>query len=120
MRKRLKNIRLRPLLSHLIITMGYPVVRALLAEEKRLLLFTDALTIVGMMLLAGGVFYSMYIHGDYDVTGFVLKRGRRGENQTFSAYMADRKEKRADAFNYPLFLGIVYLALSAVIACVFL
>ena len=120
MLKRLKNIRVRPLLSHLSITLGYPCARAYIAEGKRLLIFTDALTIIAVMLLVGGVFYSMYIRGDYDVTAFVLKRARRDMNESFDDYMTDRKEKRADAFNYPLFLGIVYLAFSAAIAWLFL
>ena len=116
MLKRLKNIRPGPLASHVLISLAYPCVRAFLAGGRRLLVFTDALTVIGVMLLAGGVFYSMYIHGDYDVTAFVFKRARRGDQQSFDAFMDDRKEKREDAFNYPLFLGILYLAVSAVIA----
>ena len=74
-----------------------------------------------IFLIAGGVVYAMVLHGDFDISGFVLKRGaRKGEGPTFEAYMADKKEKHAESFNYPLFLGIVYLAAAALIAWLFL
>ena len=40
-----KNIRLRPLLVHLAVTLLYPVFRAVIAEDHKLLVFTDAITI---------------------------------------------------------------------------
>ena len=120
MLKRMRNIKPRILLSHLLITLAYPCARSLTAGEKRLLIFTDALTVTAAVMLIGGVFYSLYLSGHYDITGFVFKRARRGEEQTFDAYMADRNEKKADAFNYPLFLALVYLAVSAVLAYGFL
>ena len=119
--KCLKKIKVRPLRAHLIVTLAYPAARSAAAADHRLLLFTDAITVTGMVLLIGGVIYAMVLHGDFDITGFALKRGmQKGSQQTFDAYMADRKEKREEAFNYPLFLGIVYLAAAAVLAYAFL
>jgi hypothetical protein len=118
---RLKNLKLRPLISHLIITLLYPAVKAMGSPEGKLLIFTDAVTIVGLVLLIGGVVYSFVLHGDLDIAGFALKRGvQSGSAQTFDAYMADKKEKREEAFNYPLFVGLVYLAAAALLAWLFL
>ena len=76
---------------------------------------------MGLVLLIGGVVYSFVLHGDLDVSAFVLRRGiRSGSPKTFDAHMADIKEKREEAFNYPLFIGLVYLAAAAVIAYGFL
>lgn len=113
MLKNIKNINLRVLISHLIVTLAYPAVKAYTAESNRLLIFTDALTIIALILLIGGIVYSLYLHGDFDISAFFLKRGaKRDEKQSFDAYMADRKEKREAAFNYPLFLGIVYILIT--------
>ena len=130
--KRFRNIRIRPLVSHLIVTLGYPVARTIVAGSNRLQLFTDAMTIIAVILLIGGVVYGLVLHGDFDISGFVLKRGmRRGirhpdmqdlreKPQSFDAYMAEKKEKREEAFNYPLFLGIVYILAAIFIAYVIL
>lgn len=118
MLKRLKNIRLRPMLSHIIITLAYPVVRAVTASHNRLQLFTDAMTIIALVLIIGGVVYSSVLHGDYDISGYVLNRGmgKRKKTQDYGAYREDRKKKQEESFNYPLFLGIVYLLVSVFIA----
>ncbi len=123
--KKLKRIKLRPLLTHMIITLAYPAVKAYVSDGRRLLIFTDAMTIIAMVLLIVGVLYSTVLHGDFDISGFVFKRGlRQFRNQeppqSFETYMAEKKEKREEAFNYPLFLGVVYLAVSAIIAYGFL
>ena len=140
MLKRFKNINIRVLISHLIVTLAYPAVRAAAAqqnrlqvftdavtvkayvsESSRLLVFTDAVTIIAYILIIGGIVYSLYLHGDFDISGFFLKRGvKSDDNKNFDAYMTDRKEKREAAFNYPLFLGIVYLIAAVVISYCFL
>ena len=119
--KRWKNIRPRPLLINLAVTLAYPAVKAFTSADHRLQVFSDILTIVAVLLLIAGVFYSMLLHGDFDISGFLLRRGvKREDKQSFQAYMDDRKEKREEAFNYPLFLGLCYLVVSAVIAYGFL
>ena len=116
-----KKPKLRPLLSHLVITLGYPAARALTAPDRRLLRFTDAITITALVLLIGGMIYSMILHGDFDISSFVFRRGAQKEmKQDFRAYKAEREEKRAEAFNYPLYLGLAYLALAAILAWGFL
>jgi len=119
MKERLKKIQVRTLLIHVVITLAYPAVKAGISAYNRLLIFTDALTIVAAVLLIGGVLYALYLRGDFDVTSFVMKRGLRGkreEGQSYQAYKDDRKAEREEAFNYPLFLGVVYLAAALILA----
>lgn len=133
--KKLKNIKLSPLITHLIVTLAYPAVRAFTAEKNRLLLFSNALTIVGLILMVVGIIYSMNLHGDFDVSRYYLRRGVRSfkffsprqseelkqdREENPAEFMREMKEKREEAFNYPLFLGIVYVLVSVLIAYVFL
>ena len=115
------NIKPRLLLIQLIITLGYPAAKAAISDYNRLLIFTDAMTIIAALLLIAGVFYALYLHGDFDISGFLLKRGtRRNGKQSFEAYKDDKKQEREEAFNYPLFLAIVYFAAAVVLAYGFL
>ena len=113
----IKNLNPRVLLTHIIITLGYPAAKAFVTEGNKLQVFTDAMTIIAMVLLIGGVVYALILHGDYDIAGFVVKRGANSnEELNYQSYKKDQKEKRAEAFDYPLFLAIVYLIASAIIA----
>ena len=117
MLKKIKNINIRVLISHLIVTLAYPLVKACTSDSNRLLIFTDAITITAYILLIGGVVYSLYLHGDFDISGFLMKRGaQKDAKQSFQAYIADVFEKREDAFNYPLFLGVAYLIIAIFIS----
>ncbi len=116
-----KNIRLRPLISHLVVTLLYPAVRAAIAENNRLLLFTDAITITGLVMIAGGVIYALFLHGDFDISGYLMKGGiQKEQNKPFRAYLFEVYEKREGAFNYPLFLGLVYIAAALFISYCFI
>lgn len=130
-----KNIKLPIFISHLVVSLGYPTAKALSAPSNRLLLFTNALTIIALLLVIGGIVYSMVLHGDFDISSYYLQRGvksvarrisyRRGEDlpegqKSIDAFLSDAREEREEAFNYPLFLGLVYLLVSAVIAFGFL
>ena len=117
MRMRLKNIKARILIIHLIVTLSYPMVKAFISEKK-LLVFCDTLTIVAGILVLMGVFYSLALHGDFDIAAFSLKRGVSRQDQpiTYETYRKNQQQKREAAFNYPLFLGLAYLAVSALLA----
>ncbi len=120
-KKRLNKIKPRVLITHIIVTLIYPVAKTLISSDKRLLIFTDALTVTGGLLIAAGVAYSLFIRGDFDITGFQLRRGvGKNEKPSFREYMVEQKQKRAEAFNYPLFLGVIYIAVCAVLAFGFL
>ncbi|MBR6209221.1 MAG: hypothetical protein IKQ69_09510 [Oscillospiraceae bacterium] len=119
--KRLKNINPRVLLSHMIVTLAYPACKALIAESNKLMVFIDVMTIIALVMLIGGIIYAMILHGDFDISGFLLRRGARGgEKKGFREYLADLRENREKSFNYPLFLSLVYLAAAAFIAYVIL
>ena len=121
MRKRFRNLKIRTLFIHILVTAAYPVAKAVTAEQHKLTVFCDVLTIVAGILLIAGVVYGLALHGDFDIAGYTFRRGfRSGQKQTYDAYRKNMQEKREDAFNYPLFLGILYLIVSAVIAWFFL
>lgn len=118
---KLKNIKLRPLLVHLIVTLLYPVFRTCIAATDKLLVFTDAITIIGLVMIVGGIIYALYLHGDFDISGYLMKRGVQKEpNQSYVAYLYDVYAKREGAFNYSLFLGLLYLALSLILSWLFI
>ena len=122
-----KRIKPRLLIVHIIVTALYPAARAFFSPaETRMRLLSDSLTIIGALLLVFGVIYQLYLLGDFDVSAYALKRGfkRRGpevpladaQQDTFEAYVAEKKEKRLESFNYSLFLGAIYLLISLFIA----
>ena len=116
--KSFKNIKPATLISHLIVTLAYPVVRAFTAKANRLLLFTNALTIIAALLIAAGIIYNLYLKGDFDRTSYIFKRSINKDllQKPYEDYEKDAKENREDAFNYPLCFGIVYLIVSAILA----
>ncbi|MBQ1685210.1 MAG: DUF3899 domain-containing protein [Clostridia bacterium] len=131
--KKLKNIKPGPLITHLVITLAYPAVKAFTVERNGLVAFTDSLTIVGLIMLVVGIVYAMNLHGDFDISRYYLQRGVRSfrlfaprqtegvkQDQDPADFLRYCKEKRANAFNYPLFLGILYVLASVVIAFVIL
>ena len=117
MLEQFRKINPRVLITHVIITLGYPTVRAITAERDRLLLFTDATTIIAMVLLIGGIIYALALRGDFDISSFVMRRGmKRNDTINYAKYKEDQTKKREAAFNYPLYLGILYLIIAAIIA----
>jgi len=115
--KQFRNIRPGTLTANVVVTLAYPVFKGLTAARNGLLVFTDALTIIALALIVCGVVYALILKGDFDVSGFAVARGmqRSGFGKGFRAYREDRKEEREAAFNYPLFLGILYLAAAAIL-----
>ena len=114
--RRFKNIKIKYLLVQLIITLAYPAARAYTAENNKLLLFTNAITIIGALLLVLGIFYSFFLHGDFDRTSYVFQRGlSKGIVKSYEAFQEDSKQNREESFNYPLWLGILYLVVAAII-----
>ena len=89
------------------------------ARTRRTPLIIAAAVLAAILLIAG-VVYSLYLHGDFDISSYVMRRARsNAPKQTFEAYKANQKERREASFNYPLFLGAVYMAAALFIAYVF-
>ncbi len=128
--KKLKNIRPSILLSHIVVSLAYPAVKAFSSPKDRLLLFTNAMTIVALLLVVFGIIYSMVLHGDFDISSYYVQHGkkslsrhlspRRGleaqPDKSITEFLSEAREKRKESFNYPLFLGLVFLLAAAVIA----
>ncbi len=129
--KKFKNLRPGLLITHLIITLAYPLIKAFSVPNNRLLVFTDAMTIVALILVVLGILYSLVLHGDFDISSYYFQRAAKYlSRRRFSGrdrsdpdpqkdlpeYLNDSEEKREESFNYPLFLGIVYLLAALVLA----
>lgn len=114
-----KNIRPVKLLITFLIAMIWPAVCWLRAEDRKLLAVTDAMTVVGLILILTGILYIAVRHGDFDVTEYNLMRYRARKQpviKSFEAFKADREAEREGSFNYPLLMGILMLIISFVIA----
>ena len=55
LKNRFKNIKPQTLLTHVIVTLLYPLARVVMASSQRLLVFTYCLTIIASILLIAGV-----------------------------------------------------------------
>lgn len=114
-----RSIRLPTLLAALPFTLAYPIAKALLSSRNRILIFSDSLLITGLILLAMGVLFAVSRFGDFDITGYVFRRGTDRNVKTFAEYKKDREEERRSTFNYPLLFGLIYLAVSFLTAWLF-
>lgn len=118
---KLKNLRLSKLLLCLAVGMIWPVIKYFTAEDGKLVAVLDGATIAGLVLVAAGIIWSAVLHGDYDVTEYNMMRVRQRRNpnmKSFDTFKADRKQEREGSFNYPLFVGLLMLAICAVISLV--
>ncbi len=116
-----KKIKPAVLISHIIISLAYPIFRSVTADCQKLLVFTDTLTIIAGVLAIGGILYGLYLHGDFDISGYVFRRGmKNSSNENFAAYKENQKEQHAASFNYPLFLSVLYFLLCIFLAYLFL
>lgn len=115
---RFKSFRIRPFLICLIAALVYPAA-VLFTAEKKLLKCMDSLAVTGLVLIVLGIVLAMVRHGDFDVIEYVTQRGfRREKMKPFADFMADKKEKRKDSFNYPLLTGLMLLLISGILALV--
>lgn len=120
--KSLKNIKPLTLLIYIVITMIIPVTRTLLAEEQKLLVFTNTITLVALPLLLSGFYYHSYLDNETNVGNFIVRNGLapHSREKSYKVYRESLREQQAHAFNYSLFLGVIYMILAAVIACTIL
>lgn len=109
-----KNFRIKRFILYLIIGFAYPLF-AYFTRENKLLTFCNASLIVGLLFVALGILAIAFLHGDLDITGYVFRRFRNKENmKPFDAYKEDKNESREGSFNYPLLIGLILIAASAV------
>lgn len=112
---KLKNIKLKNLVPGIIIVLAYPFIKAYRADGSELLVFMDALTIISIVLIIFGIIYRLYLKGDFDLTGYFFKRSiMKDTSVSYDKFMKDAQYEKKDSFNYPLFLGIIFLIISVI------
>ena len=114
-----KSIKLRTLLITVPLTLLYPIIKALISTANQLMIFADSLLIISLVLIAIGVLFTFTRFGDFDITRYVFRRGTSKDVKSFGEYKKDREDERSETFNYPLFFGLVYLAVSVFISLAF-
>lgn len=124
MLRQLNKVHPRVLLTYVLVSLVILVVRAVIAQNGRLYSFTNTLTVIGLILTVAGIFYAMDLRGEYNLFGWTnltnrLRKQKDG-TQRFQEFREAMTETENAHFNYPLFLGILYLIVSAVIAYGFL
>ena len=106
---KLKNIKARDLIINLLVAFAYPLARAI-KSENHMLAFSDACTYIGLALLIIGLINTFFLHGDFDITGYIASNAMNKEKKDFSIYMEEQETKRKESFNYPLFSSIILFA----------
>ena len=110
-----KNLRLREFITALIVSLIWPVVKAIISENH-LVAFCDSLTIIGLIAIIFGVFTSAVLHGDYDIAAYLARRRKyKNSEMDFDTYVRMQEEIRKDSFNYPLLIGIIFLVTAFLI-----
>ena len=107
----IKNFNFRIFITNLIVDLLYPILKAV-SSKNSLLAFSDACFIIAMIMALIGIAYALYLHGDFDITGYIASRSLNKEKKDFDVYMEDQKTKRKDSFNYPLLCAIILFLLS--------
>ncbi len=116
--KYFKNIKLSALIPHLIVTLTYPSIKAMAASGDKLLVFLDTLTILSLFYLIFGVLYHLNLKGDFDRVQYTFHRARGRTLNTFDVFRDNKRAERETAFNYPLWLGLFYIAACRILAFV--
>ncbi len=114
-----KDFRLKRFILYLVIGLAYPLF-AFLTRNNSLLELSNACVIIGLLFLALGILGIAALHGDFDISGYVLRRFRHKENmKPFDAYMEDKNEIREDSFNYPLLIGLILIIVSVITSAIY-
>ncbi len=114
-----RNIKLRTLAVAVPVTLAYPAIRAATAEHDRMRIFSDTLLITSLVLILFGVLFSFYKKGDFDIMSYMLRRSAEKNVKPFEEFKKDSDDERRKIFNYPLWLGILYLTVASAIGAAF-
>ena len=74
LKNRFKNIKPQTLLTHVIVTLLYPLARVVMASSQRLLIFTDCLTIVAAILLIAVLSTRSISTATLDISSYVMRQ----------------------------------------------
>jgi hypothetical protein len=114
--KYFKNIKLSALIPHMLVTLIYPVIKTVTASGDKLLAFLDTLTVLSLFYLIFGVLYHLNLKGDFDRVQYTFHRSFNRTLNTFDVFRENKCAERETAFNYPLWLGLFYIAVCRIIA----
>lgn len=115
MKKIFKKFKLSSFIASTIISFAYPIIKVFSIENNKLTVFSDSCFIVGLLFTIFGIFNSLYLHGDFDITTFIARKSfLKQKNETYSEYKENLKEKREGSFNYPLFNGILLIIIAII------
>ena len=111
-----KSIKPLTIAVALPISLAYPIIKSVVTSSNKLVVFSDSLFITSLILIALGVISVFIRFGDFDITGYVFRRGVKKDVKSFREYKKDKEDERKETFNYPLFFGLVFLLVSGLVA----
>ena len=120
-----RNLKIKDLIPNLIVSLAYPLIRIFRVPANRLLAFTDALTIISLILLVLGIINYLHMKGDFDRAQYMFSLRplwvfSRRAPKPYDEFAKDKAVDHANEFNYPLFLGLIYLVISIFLSYVIL
>lgn len=104
-----RNLKIKNLIGNLLIVLAYPILKGVIT--KKMIMFCDSCTIIGLALLLVGAVNILVLHGDFDIIGYIARRNDPNR-KNYDAYSKDQHEKRKDSFNYPLLEAIILFIIS--------
>lgn len=117
MKKLFKNFKLGDFIAHFSLIISYPLIKTIITKDNKLLTLSDTLLIMAFVFIIAGVINSFVLHGDLDITSFVAKRiSSKNANLSYDKFKKDKENERKGSFNYPLFVGIISIFISYIIA----
>lgn len=93
----IKKIRIRELIILLIISLLYPVAKAVISQNH-LITFSDSTFIIGLLAIMIGIFNEAVLHGDYDIASYLAHRRKfKNNNIDLKLMQMNKKKKRKDS-----------------------
>lgn len=112
----MKKMNIKIMIYYSLISLLYPLLRFFM-KGLSIVAFSDSCFILAVLFLLWGIVYSLVLHGDFDITGYIAKQSfLKQRNESFEEYLQEQKEKREDKFNYPLYNGLFLLVIALISA----
>ena len=108
---KIRNFRLKNFLINLMVCFMYPIMRYV-SNDDSLRVFSDSCFVIGLFLALAGIAVSLFMAGDFDITGYIASRSFGKNQEDYDTYKEKQNKKRKDSFNYPLLCAIVLIITS--------
>lgn len=109
---KIKKENIKRLIILLLITSLYPYYKYI--STSSFVMFCDAFTIEGLILLLFGIFKTATYTNAFKSTSYIIQRTLFKSNKTYDAYLEDTKTSKT--FNYPIYLGIADIIISFILS----